>query len=119
MMIMVRYKKQYRAFVTDISEATFIEKYLLTAIQRILLKDATEDLLYVILKKNRKKPDFTIDTKVKSKEVYFFVEVKRPGETIKYQPEGDYTKLMKQMKGSVDDQLCPGVKKTYIFWSVD
>lgn len=57
------------------------------------------------------KPDFRIGTKVKSKELYFFfVEVKRPGTTSKYQPEDDYVKLMKQMKGSVDEQLHLGVQ---------
>lgn len=61
--------------------------------------------------KDGKKPDFMIGTKVKSKELYFFfVEVKRPETTRKYQPEGDYAKLMKQMKGSVDEQLCLGVQ---------
>lgn len=60
---------------------------------------------------NGKKPDFRIGTKVKSKELYFFlVEVKRPGTTSKYQPEDDYVKLMKQMKGSVDEQLRLGCK---------
>jgi hypothetical protein len=61
--------------------------------------------------KNGKKPDFMFGTKVKRREVYFFfVEVKRPEITSKYQPEDDFTKLMKQMKGSVDDQLCLGAK---------
>lgn len=60
---------------------------------------------------NGKKPDFMIGTKVKSKELYFFfVEVKRPETTSKYQPEDDYAKLMKQLKGSVDEQLRLGVE---------
>ncbi|KAG1138949.1 hypothetical protein G6F37_013237 [Rhizopus arrhizus] len=61
--------------------------------------------------KNGKKPDFMFGTKIKRREVYFFfVEVKRPEMKSKYQPEDDFTKLMKQMKTSVDDQLCLGSK---------
>ena len=53
-----------------------------------------------------------IGAKVKKEVVYFFfVEVKRPEKTSKYQPEDDFAKLMKQMKSSVDDQLCLGIKK--------
>lgn len=58
------------------------------------------------LDQNGKKPDFMIGTKVKSKELYFFfVEVKIPETTSKYQPEDNYTKLMKHIKGFVDEQL--------------
>lgn len=61
--------------------------------------------------KDRKKPDFMVGTKLKKKDLYFFfIEVKRPDTTSKYQPENDYTKLMKHMKGSVDEQLCLGVQ---------
>lgn len=70
--------------------------------------------------KDGKKPDFMIGTKLKKKDLYFFfffIEAKRPDTTSKYQPEDGYTKLLKQMKGSVDDQLCLGVKKSFIAWS--
>ncbi|KAG1098298.1 hypothetical protein G6F40_011979 [Rhizopus arrhizus] len=111
---LVRYEKQYRACISNSSEATFTEKYLASAIRRVLLKDAGEDLLYAMIdkpEKNGKKPDYMFGTKIKRREVYFFfVEVKRPEMKSKYQPEDDFTKLMKQMKGSVDDQLCLGSK---------
>ncbi|KAG0781374.1 hypothetical protein G6F21_011679 [Rhizopus arrhizus] len=111
---LVRHEKQNRATISNSSEATFTEKYLASAIRRVLLKDASQDLLYAMMdkpEKNGKKPDFMFGTKIKKREVYFFfVEVKRPEITSKYQPEDDYTKLMKQMKGSVDDQLCLGSK---------
>ncbi|KAG0782212.1 hypothetical protein G6F17_011432 [Rhizopus arrhizus] len=111
---LVRYEKQHRACISNSSEATFTEKYLASAIRRVLLKDASEDLSYAMNdkpEKKRKKPDFMFGTKIKKREVYFFfVEVKRPEITSKYQPEDDYTKLMKQMKGSVDDQLRLGSK---------
>ncbi|KAG1515116.1 hypothetical protein G6F52_009758 [Rhizopus delemar] len=111
---LVRYEKQHRACISNSSEATFTEKYLASAIRRVLLKDVSEDLSYAMMdkpEKNGKKPDFMFGTKIKKREVYFFfVEVKRPEITSKYQPEDDYTKLMKQMKGSVDDQLCLGSK---------
>ncbi|KAL9541120.1 hypothetical protein MBANPS3_009295 [Mucor bainieri] len=48
---------------------------------------------------------------LKSKEVpFFFVEVKRPAATSKYQPEDDATKLMKLLKSSIDQQLHLGVE---------
>lgn len=51
-----------------------------------------------------------IGTKVKRKSIYFFyVEVKRSDTTSKYQPEDDFTRLMKQMKNSVCAQLFLGV----------
>ncbi|KAI8078601.1 hypothetical protein BDF21DRAFT_341170, partial [Thamnidium elegans] len=89
------------------SEATFTDHYLLPAIRRILLKGANEDMIYAMTDKpdrHKKKPDFMIGTKVKGKEIYFFfVEIKRPGTTSKYQPEDDFVKPMKQMKSSVCD----------------
>ncbi|KAG0928732.1 hypothetical protein G6F57_013836 [Rhizopus arrhizus] len=115
---LVRYERQYRACISNSSEATFTEKYLASAIRRVLLKDASKDLLYAMIdkpEKNGKKPDYMFGTKIKRREVYFFfVEVKRPEMKSKYQPEDDFTKLMKQMKGSVDDQLCLGSKNQHL-----
>lgn len=52
-----------------------------------------------------------IGTKVKGKVLYFFfVKVKRPKTSSKYQPEDDYAKIMKLMKESLDEQLCLGVR---------
>ncbi|KAG2237313.1 hypothetical protein INT48_009046, partial [Thamnidium elegans] len=103
----------FRASAANSSETTFTEKYLLPIIQRVLLKDASEDTIYTMIDKpesNNMKPDFMIGAKVRTKEVYFFfIEVKRPEATSKYQPEDDYTKLMKEMKCSVDTQLRLGV----------
>lgn len=45
---LVRYEKQHRACISNSSEATFIEKYLASAIRRVLLKDASEDLSYAM-----------------------------------------------------------------------
>lgn len=73
--------------------------------------------LYIILAdkidkpaKNENKPGFMIGTKIKNKEFYFFVEVKRANTARKYQSEDEYTKLMKQMNESVEDQLYLGLK---------
>ncbi|KAI7899592.1 uncharacterized protein BX663DRAFT_576921 [Cokeromyces recurvatus] len=111
---LVRHESQFHACVANTSKASFTEKHLMPVIRRVLLQDASKDILYAIIdkpNKDGKKPDFMIGTKVKSKELYFFfVEVKRPETTSKYQPEDDYAKLMKQMKGSVDEQLCLGVQ---------
>jgi hypothetical protein len=45
---LVRYEKQHRACISNSSEATFTEKYLASAIRRVLLKDASQDLLYAM-----------------------------------------------------------------------
>lgn len=52
-----------------------------------------------------------IGVKIKAKEVhFFFVEMKKPEITSKYQAEDDQTRLMKQMKDSVDAHLCLELK---------
>ncbi|KAI9254795.1 hypothetical protein BY458DRAFT_461973 [Sporodiniella umbellata] len=111
---LVRHEAQFIANIADCSEASFMDRYLMPAIRRVLLQDVGKDILYALIdkpNKDGKRPDFMIGTKVKSKDLYFFfVEVKRPKVMSRYQPEDDYTKLMKQMKGSVDDQLCLGVE---------
>jgi hypothetical protein len=57
--------------------------------------------------KNKKKPDFMIE---KKKEIYFFfIEIKSPEALSKCQAEDDFVKLLKQMEGSIDDQLSFGI----------
>ncbi|RCH91092.1 hypothetical protein CU098_007774 [Rhizopus stolonifer] len=108
---LVKRKKQYCASVAQTSKATVTEECLVLAVQRILLKGASEDYLLCHPQKDGKKADFMMGTRVKDKEIYFFfVEVKRPHINSKYQLEDNYTKIMKQMKSSVDDQLCLGAK---------
>ncbi|RCH92438.1 hypothetical protein CU097_011328 [Rhizopus azygosporus] len=100
-------KKGFRASSAASSEASFTEKYIMPSIRRFLLKDASQDHNYAMIDKpgkNCKKPDFMI-------------EVKRPGATSKYQADDDHTKLMKQVKGSVDAQLRLGFK-TFLSWSL-
>ncbi|CAO3691120.1 unnamed protein product [Rhizopus stolonifer] len=45
---LVRHKKHHCASVAHTSGATFTEKYLISAIQRVLLKGASEGLLYAM-----------------------------------------------------------------------
>ncbi|KAG1244331.1 hypothetical protein G6F63_015227 [Rhizopus arrhizus] len=45
---LVRHEKQHRATISNSSEATFTEKYLASAIRRVLLKDTSEDLSYAM-----------------------------------------------------------------------
>jgi hypothetical protein len=54
--------------------------------------------------KNRKRDSFI-----------FFIEVKRPDASSKYQEEDDFVKLMKQQKLSIDTQLNLGVKTPVSF----
>lgn len=44
---------------------------------------------------------------------YFFVEVKRPLQESKYQPDSDFTKLMKLMKSSINNQLHYGFTEPF------
>lgn len=44
---------------------------------------------------------------------YFYVEVKRPFQESKYQPESDFTKLMKLMKSSINAQLHYGFSEPF------
>ncbi|RCI02561.1 hypothetical protein CU098_011934, partial [Rhizopus stolonifer] len=111
---LVKNMKEYRASAANNSEASFTDKYLTPVIQRVLLKNASEELYYALIDKpckNKKKPDSMFGTRVRNKEIFFFfIEIKRPEAASKYQLEDDYAKLMKLMKGSLDDQLCLGVK---------
>ncbi|KAG1041008.1 hypothetical protein G6F43_012186 [Rhizopus delemar] len=106
--------KQNRASIAKSSEATFAEKYLMPIIRRVLLENTQENIIYAMIDKSTesgRKPDFMIGTKAKKNEMYFFfIEVKRPETSSKYQPEDDFVKLMKLLKRSVDDQLYLGVK---------
>lgn len=57
-----------------------------------------------------KKPDIALGIKYKGRNrLFFFIEVKRPGQNSMYQDEEDYVKLLKHMKGSIDDQIDLGV----------
>ncbi|RCH99849.1 hypothetical protein CU097_015641, partial [Rhizopus azygosporus] len=94
--------------VNQSSEMSFMDKYLIPAIRRVLLNNAAEEVIYSI---NGKKPDFMLGFSKKRQDVYcFFVEVKRPNMKSNYQEEGDMTKLLKQLKASIDKQLLLGLR---------
>jgi len=61
--------------------------------------------------KKKKKPDFMLGITDRKREAYyyFYVEVKRPDAKSIYQEEDDYVKLLKQMKGSIDNQAYLGM----------
>jgi hypothetical protein len=62
------------------------------------------------------KPDFSLGFKNKKRELYFFfVEAKRPGQHCSAQPEDDFSKLMKQMKASINQQVILGVHNPLSF----
>ncbi|KAI8356593.1 hypothetical protein EDC96DRAFT_484054 [Choanephora cucurbitarum] len=99
--------------IAESSEATFTGKYLKPVVDEILIKNKTQQQVYGEIDTNYHgyKPDMLFGAKRKRKDFFFFfVEIKRPGQTSKYQPEDDLTKLLKQMKHSVDEQLFLGVK---------
>lgn len=62
-------------------------------------------------------PDYKLGyMKHKNKPLFaLFVEVKRPGQTSKYQPEDDYTKLLKEIKDSLDKQVDLGFVNPFSF----
>ncbi|KAI8082268.1 hypothetical protein BDF21DRAFT_361310, partial [Thamnidium elegans] len=96
------------------SEASFSEKYIMPAVRRILLENADKNIVYSLIDKPEdtgKKPDFMIGAKKRRTELYFFyMEVKRPDTTSRYQVEDDHTKLLKFMKESIDKQLRLGIE---------
>ncbi|ORE21944.1 hypothetical protein BCV71DRAFT_241350 [Rhizopus microsporus] len=95
--------------VNQSSEMSFMDKYLIPAIRRVLLNNAAEEVDGA--NSNGKKPDFMLGFSKKRQDVYcFFVEVKRPNMKSNYQEEGDMTKLLKQLKASIDKQLLLGLR---------
>jgi hypothetical protein len=123
--------------ISQSSEATFTDKYLMPSIRRVLLSNTGDDVIYAMwvytriyllficilndcviiinridkLDINNKKPDFMLGAKNNNKEFFFFfVEVKRPKIKSKYQDEEDFTKLLKQLKTSIDKQLYLGIE---------
>ncbi|CAO3635985.1 unnamed protein product [Mucor fragilis] len=82
---------------------------LMPFLQTILLEGTNGSTIYSIIdgpeEKKKKKPDFMLDITDRKREAYYFyVEVKRPDPKSIYQEEDDYVKLLKQMKGSIDNQ---------------
>lgn len=54
--------------------------------------------------------DWKLGYKLHQRQIFvFFVEVKRPNTSSKYQAESDYVKLLKEMKSSIDLQITLGV----------
>ncbi|EPB90256.1 hypothetical protein HMPREF1544_02942 [Mucor circinelloides 1006PhL] len=96
------------------SEASFSEKYIMPAIRRVILDKSSDSIIYAIIDKAdkyKKKPDIMIGAEFKKKNYhFFFVEIKRPSTQSKYQAEDDYVKLLKEMKGSIDNQLLLGIE---------
>ncbi|KAI8969590.1 hypothetical protein BDB01DRAFT_768155 [Pilobolus umbonatus] len=76
---LVKRHRQYNASAAVTSEGAFIQKYLIPAIERVLLKGSDNNLHYAMSDKpenNGRKPDLMMGTKVKAKEVnFFYVEV--------------------------------------------
>lgn len=83
----------------------------------MLMRLCTEGSVpYVLLNRidkpssDKKKPDIMIGAEQKKKNYYFFfVEIKKSSMHSKYQIEDDSVKLMKEMKGSIDNQLRLGI----------
>ncbi|KAL7320875.1 hypothetical protein PS15m_000718 [Mucor circinelloides] len=88
--------------------------YLMPFLNSIILEETDESIVYSMIDgsdaKKRKKPDFMLGIKDRKRELYYFyVEVKRPKVKSIYQEEDDYAKLLKQLKGSIDNQLKLGM----------
>lgn len=109
------------------SEASFIKKHLLPFIDEMFLKSPDKNIICAMYalclitisiwanyysnrmdgaEQNGRMPDLKLGYKFKGKPHFaFFVEVKRPGQTSLYQDEGDFVKLLKVMKESINDQI--------------
>ncbi|KAG1369271.1 hypothetical protein G6F61_012473 [Rhizopus arrhizus] len=96
------------------SEAAFIKKHLQPFIDVVFLENDIKTLIYNCTDApidDGRKPDIAFGISYKGKgRFFFFVEVKRPGQSSIYQDEDDYVKLLKQMKTSVDAQIDLGVR---------
>ncbi|KAG1121476.1 hypothetical protein G6F42_012393 [Rhizopus arrhizus] len=105
----------FGANIHEKSEANFMNHYLMPFLNSIILEETDESIVYSMIDgsdaKKRKKPDFMLGIKDRKRELYYFyVEVKRPKVKSIYQEEDDYAKLLKQLKGSIDNQLKLGMK---------
>ncbi|KAG1462476.1 hypothetical protein G6F46_001392 [Rhizopus delemar] len=97
------------------SEASFLNQHLMPFINEILLKNTDNSIVYSMIdgseKKQAKKPDFIFEIQDRKRELYYFyIEMKRPGSKSVYQEEDDFTKLLKHLKKSIDDQAMLGMK---------
>ncbi|CAO3633203.1 unnamed protein product [Mucor hiemalis] len=111
--------------VSASSESSFMEKYLMPFIRTVFLYKAPENMIYSLSDgaqiTSTKKPDIMIGMKLPTsfstiREHYlFFVEVKKPNPTSKYQAEDDYTKVLKHMKVSIDHQINIGIERPKSF----
>ncbi|KAI7866972.1 hypothetical protein BDF14DRAFT_1807063 [Spinellus fusiger] len=107
-----------KARICEQSEATFLFKHLMPVIKEVLLSETGDKTIYAVIDRsisNGKRPDFMLGTTTTNNNniFVFFVEVKRPNTTSCYQEEDDFTKLLKQMKLSIDSQLYLGVKDPF------
>ncbi|CAO3658156.1 unnamed protein product [Rhizopus stolonifer] len=105
----------YTSKVHKKSEASFLDRYLMSFLNAFFLERADDTVIYSIIdgfdEKKKKKPDFMLGIEDRKREVYYFyIEVKRPNIKSIYQEEKDFVKLLKQMKASIDSQVKLGMK---------
>lgn len=68
------------------------------------------------VEENSSKPDWRLGYRYKGKDIFvFIVEVKRPGKQSVYQADDARVKLVKQMKGNIDNQIDLGVENPTSF----
>ncbi|CEP12306.1 hypothetical protein [Parasitella parasitica] len=106
--------------VQDNSETSFMQKYLLPYLNEIYMVNSQKNSVCAMVdgvEESGNFPDWKLGyKKSKNKSLFiFFVEVKRPGQTSKYQAEDDYVKLTKEMKDSLDEQIELGFDSPFSF----
>lgn len=95
-------------------QASFSKTYVMPFIKKVILDGSRDNVVYDWIEKpknDKKKPDIMIGAEQKKKSHYFFfVEIKKPSIYSNHQIEDSSIKLMREMKGSIDNQLKLGIK---------
>ncbi|KAI8351151.1 hypothetical protein BD560DRAFT_409369 [Blakeslea trispora] len=113
-------KEKKKLAVQKNSETSFMMKYLLPYLEEIFMVNPNKYSIFATVdgvEDHGFIPDWKLGfAKHKKKALFcFFVEVKRPGESSRYQKETDYVKLLKEMKSSIDKQINMGLASLFSF----
>lgn len=109
-----------RVMIQQTPETTFMNQYLVPYLHESFMVDPSPNTVFRIVdgvEESGAIADYKLGyIKNKNESLFaFFVEVKRPGQTSKYQPEDDYTKLLIEMKDSLDKQVDLGFVDPFCF----
>lgn len=113
-------KTNSQVMIQETSETSFMNKYLVPYLHEVFMIDPSPNTVFGMVDSVEESgaiPDFKPGyMKNGKKSLYaFFVEVKRPGQSSRYQAEDDFVKLLKQMKDIMNKQIDIGFTKPFSF----